>query len=113
MKGPLNTFKAINGLQSGKCYLGNSVSGDCLVLIRYDLMKNVPVSRFSTFQEENLIFSGKSQMPRLQRKQNSILTFLASTTCHHTVSEALSSAWPVLTAVRVPSPCALVWKPGW
>lgn len=52
MKGSLNTFKAINGLQSGKGYLGNSVLGACLVLIRYDLMKNVPVSQFSTFQEE-------------------------------------------------------------
>lgn len=50
MKGSLNTFKAINGLQSGKGYLGNSVLGDC------DLMKNVPVSQLSTL-EENLIFS--------------------------------------------------------
>lgn len=57
MKGSLNTFKAINGLQSGKGYLGNSVLGDCLILIRYDLMKNVPVSQLSTFQKENLVFS--------------------------------------------------------
>lgn len=57
MKGSLNTFKAINGLQSGKGYLGNSVLGDCLILIRYDLMKNVPMSQLSTFQEENLVFS--------------------------------------------------------
>lgn len=51
MKGSLNTFKAINGLQSGKGYLGNSVLGDC------DLMKNVPVSQLSILEEENLIFS--------------------------------------------------------
>lgn len=57
MKGSLNTFKAINGLQSGKGYLGNSVLGDCLVSIRYDLMKNVPVSQFSTSQKENLFSS--------------------------------------------------------
>lgn len=51
MKGSLNTFKAINGLQSGKGYLGKSVLGDC------DLMKNVPVSQLSTLEEENLTFS--------------------------------------------------------
>lgn len=56
MKGSLNTFKAINGLQSGKGSLGNSVLGDCLVLIRYDLMKNVPISQCSAFQEGDLIF---------------------------------------------------------
>lgn len=46
MKGSLNTFKAINGLQSGKGYLGKSVLGDC------DLMKNVPVSQLSTLREK-------------------------------------------------------------
>lgn len=57
MKGSLNTFKAINVLQSGKGYLGHSVLGDCLVLVRSDLMKNVPVSQFRTSQKASLLFS--------------------------------------------------------
>lgn len=46
MKGSLNTFKAINGLQSSKGYLGKSVLGDC------DLMKNVPVGQLSTLRKK-------------------------------------------------------------
>lgn len=90
----------------------NSVLGDRLVLIRYDLMKNVPLSQFGTFQEENLIFSGRSQTLRLQREENSVLSFGLLPRATHTVSEALSSAQPCsprrLYLVRV-----LGRKPGW
>lgn len=67
-------------------------------------MKNVPVSQFGTFQEENLIFSGRSQTLRLQREENSVLSFRLLPRATHTVSEALSSAQPC--SPPVPSLCA-------
>lgn len=104
MKGSLNTFKAINGLQSGKGSLGNSVLGDCLVLIRYDLMKNVPGSQCSAFQEGDLIFPEQEPHETAEESALSPLFWLLLPCAAQTVREVLAAAQPVLAMCMYPIP---------
>ena len=67
-------FKAINGLQSGKDYLGNSVLGNCVVSIRCDLMKKCACKLFSKIsifkKKQNKSILNKNQMSKPMRGES-------------------------------------------